>query len=206
MKIEKILLSLFLVSSFQVKSFDITDLYNLIKEDKLKEIQEHSKDFDWMQKTNLGRNPLMIAAALGKLDIVKYLVSVNELAFGVDDKDLNGTTAYMFASWFGSKEIRDFLEIKCNANTDLKDKNGLDGNDYALEDVKIELEADIENTRDDSRMLDMVAFLEQFNDPKDSSLLSKSIADDQFEQLSVVVDDYKKEENPKQEGSICIVI
>jgi len=206
MKIEKILLSLFLVSSFQVKAFDITDLYNLIKEDKLKEIQELPKDFDLSQKTSLGRNPLMIAAALGKLDIVKYLVSVNDLAFGVNDQDLNGTTAYMFATRFGSKEIRDFLELECNANTDLKDKNGLDGNDYALEDVNIELEVDINNTRDDNKMLDMVAFLEQFNDPKDSSLLSESVVDDQFEQLSVVVDDSKKDEKSKQEGSICTLI
>lgn len=69
-------------------------------------------------------NPLIIACREGKMEMVKYIIEkyLKNSEFDIDHKNLDGWTAFMFASVNGYCSIAEYLHKSAKASINFKDK------------------------------------------------------------------------------------
>ena len=73
-------------------------------------------------------SPLMAAVVKGHVEIVKLLLTRK---VHINETDINGTTALIYATMFKNTEIVQLL-VKADANIDIKDNKGKTAFDYAI--------------------------------------------------------------------------
>ena len=95
---------------------------------------DHPNFYDYKKKNLLNRyinykndNLLLFAAALGKINKLKYLVSHG---FDINYKNMDGINAYLIASQFGQIEMLKYLDTTC-IDKNIKDCDGNNAYLYA---------------------------------------------------------------------------
>jgi hypothetical protein len=89
--------------------------------------------FDWvvteynvfpLQVNNAMENPLIIACREGKMEMVQHIIEKYQQhsEFEIDHKNLDGWTAFMFASVNGYSSIAEYLHKTAFASINIKDK------------------------------------------------------------------------------------
>ena len=89
--------------------------------------------FEWVTKeynvfpfqvNNAMENPLIIACREGKMEMVQYIIEnyQQHVEFDIDHKNLDGWTAFMFASVNGYSSIAEYLYKNAGASINIKDK------------------------------------------------------------------------------------